>query len=177
LMQDQNYIVVGNLPYYITSAILRHFLEKKHKPKRLVLTVQQEVAERLVAQPGDMSLLAVSVQYYGRPRIVTKLSPAVFWPRPDVSSAVVRIDVYDSPPVDIPDEALFFQVVRSGFGQKRKQIKNSIGSGLGLSHPQTSLLLEAVGIDPARRAETLTLEEWATVSWAVAKHQLPSRFG
>jgi 16S rRNA (adenine1518-N6/adenine1519-N6)-dimethyltransferase len=175
LMGHDDYVVVGNLPYYITSAILRHLLDRPHKPTRVVLTVQQEVAERLIAQPGDMSVLAISVQYYGQPRIITKLSPAVFWPRPDVSSAVVRIDVYDQPPVDVPSEELFFQVVRAGFSQKRKQIKNSIGSGLGLSHPQTSSLLESVEIDPARRAETLTLAEWATVAWAVAKHQQPSR--
>src|SRR5882724_1064815 len=141
LAYDREYIVVANLPYYITSAILRHLLEGSHKPKRLILTVQQEVAERLVAPPGDLSLLAISVLYYGQPRIVTKLAPAAFWPRPDVASAVVRIDVYDRPPVDVPSDDLFFRVVKAGFGQKRKQLRNSIGAGLGISHPQAGAIL------------------------------------
>src|SRR5258708_39678134 len=121
LVGEGDYVVVANLPYYITSAILRHLLELEHKPRRLILTVHQEVAERLVALPGDMSLLAVSVLFYGQPHIVTRLSPAAFWPRPDVTSAVVRIDVYDHPPVDVPSADLFFRIVRAGFGQKRKQ--------------------------------------------------------
>jgi 16S rRNA (adenine1518-N6/adenine1519-N6)-dimethyltransferase len=170
LVDDSDYVVVANLPYYITSAILRHLLEVEHKPQRLVLTVQQEVAERMIAKPGDMSVLAVSVQFYGQPRIVTRLNPAAFWPRPDVASAVVRIDVYDSPIVDVPSEELFFNVVRAGFGQKRKQLKNSLGSGLGISHPEAASLLEEAGIDPTRRAETLSLEEWAAIVRVVAVH-------
>jgi 16S rRNA (adenine1518-N6/adenine1519-N6)-dimethyltransferase len=171
LVGPSDYIVVANLPYYITSAILRHLLEVEHKPKRLVLTVQQEVAERLIAGPGDMSVLAVSVLFYGQPRIVSRLAPAAFWPRPDVASAVVRIDVYDEPSVDIPSEELFFKVVRAGFGQKRKQLKNSLGAGLGMSHPQAGTLLETAGVDPTRRAETLTLEEWASITRVVGVHQ------
>ncbi len=163
-LENGDYVVVANLPYYITSAILRHLLEAPRRPDRLVLTVQQEVAERLIAQPGDMSLLTVSVQFYGRPHIVTRFNPAVFWPRPDVASAVVRIDVYDSPPVQVPGADEFFKVVRAGFGQKRKQLKNSLGAGLGISHPQAAAILEAAGIDPTRRAETLTLQEWAAIT-------------
>jgi len=167
-------VVVANLPYYITSAILRHLLEISHKPRRLILTVQQEVAERLIAQPGDMSLLGISVLFYGQPSIVTKLNPAVFWPRPDVTSAVVRIDVYEQPPVSVPGEELFFKVVRAGFGQKRKQLRNAIGSGLGISHPRAGVLLESAGIDPTRRAETVTLAEWAALSWVVAEQEAVS---
>jgi 16S rRNA (adenine1518-N6/adenine1519-N6)-dimethyltransferase len=172
LVDGEAYVVVANLPYYITSAILRRLLEAQHKPQRLVLTVQHEVAERLVAKPGDMSLLTVSVQFYGKPSIATRFNPAVFWPRPDVDSAVVRIDVYDTPPVDVPSEALFFKVVRAGFGQKRKQLKNSLGSGLGLSHAQAAAILEEAGVEPSRRAETLTLEEWAAVTRVVAAQQV-----
>lgn len=168
LLQPRDYVVVANVPYYITSAILRHLLEAEHKPRRLILTVQQEVAERLVATPDDMSLLTVSVQFYGRPRILNRLKPAAFWPRPDVDSAVVRIDVYDQPPVDVPDEQSFFRVVRSGFGQKRKQLKNSLGSGLGMKASEAAVLIEAAGIDPQRRAETLSLEEWAALTRVVA---------
>lgn len=168
LLQPDDYIVVANVPYYITSAILRHLLDVEHKPRRLVLTVQHEVAERLVAQPDDMSLLAVSVQFYGQPHIVNRLKPAAFWPRPDVDSAVVRIDVYDQPPVDVPDDTTFFEVVRAGFGQKRKQLKNSLGSGLGLATGEAADLLEIAEIDPRRRAETLSLVEWAALTRAVA---------
>src|SRR5690606_1253467 len=128
--------------------------ESSYRPRRLVLTVQQEVAERLVARPDNMSLLSVSVQFYGAARIVNKLKPAAFWPRPDVDSAVVRIDVYDQPPVAVPDEQTFFRVVRAGFSQKRKQLKNALGGGLGLPHQQAAELLEQAGIDPRRRAET-----------------------
>src|SRR5260221_13130057 len=172
LVADQPFIVVANLPYYITSAILRHVLEGQNKPKRLVLTLQQEVAERLVAGPADMSLLAISVLYYGQPRIVTRLSPAAFWPRPDVSSAVGRIDLYEQPIVDVPRDRFFFKVVRAGFGQKRKQLKNSMGSGLGLSHLQAAAILKSVGVDPTRRAETLTLQEWAAVTRVVVEQNL-----
>jgi 16S rRNA (adenine1518-N6/adenine1519-N6)-dimethyltransferase len=162
------YTVVANLPYYITSAILRHLLEAPHKPRRLVLTVQQEVAERLIARPGDMSLLTISVLFYGKPTIVSRLNPAAFWPRPDVASAVVQIDVYPQSPVDVPDETLFFKVVRAGFGQKRKQLKNAMGAGLGFSHAEAGALLQEAGIDPSRRAETLTLDEWAAITRIVA---------
>jgi 16S rRNA (adenine1518-N6/adenine1519-N6)-dimethyltransferase len=114
-----------------------------------------------------MSLLAVSVQFYGQPRIVMHLSPAAFWPRPDVESAVVRIDVYPAPPVAVPDERLFFRVVRAGFGQKRKQLRNSLSAGLHLDKARADALLSEAGVDPRRRAETLGLEEWAAITRAV----------
>ena len=164
---DDEYCVVANLPYYITGAILRYFLERRHKPTRLVVMVQQEVAERLTARPGDMSLLSVAVQYYGQTRIISRLSPAAFWPRPDVTSALVRIDTYgDSRPVQVSDEEMFFRVVRAGFSQKRKQLVNALGGGLGISKPAAVDLLRAAGIDPQRRAETLTLGEWAALTAA-----------
>lgn len=168
LMGDQAYMVVANVPYYITSAILRHLLEAANRPQRLVMTVQLEVAERIVAKPGDMSLLAVSVQYYTRPKIIMRLNPAVFYPRPDVTSAVIRLDTHAAPPVEVPDEASFFAVVRAGFGQKRKQLKNTLAAGLRLSNDQAVGLLEQAGIDPRRRAETLSLDEWAAVTRAYA---------
>ncbi|MCS6872038.1 MAG: 16S rRNA (adenine(1518)-N(6)/adenine(1519)-N(6))-dimethyltransferase RsmA [Anaerolineae bacterium] len=164
LLSGRPYLVVANLPYYITSKILRHLFEARNKARRLILTVQQEVAERLVAVPGEMSLLSVSAQFYGKPRIVARLSPSVFYPRPEVASAVVRIDVYDKPPVEVPDEQVFFHVVSAGFGQKRKQLKNSLGNGLAISHTAAADLLMRAGIDPMRRAETLSLEEWATIA-------------
>ncbi len=167
---DEPYCVVANLPYYITSAILRYLFEQPHKARRLVVMVQNEVADRLVAPPGDLSLLGVSVQYYGRPRIITRLSPAIFWPRPDVTSALVRIDTYGDGerPVQVADEAAFFRVVRAGFSQKRKQLANALAAGLGIDKETAAALLTAAGIAPTRRAETLTLAEWA----ALANHAL-----
>jgi 16S rRNA (adenine1518-N6/adenine1519-N6)-dimethyltransferase len=157
LVGADEYIVVANVPYYITSAILRYLLENPRRPRRIVLTVQQEVAERLTAKPGDLSILAISAQFYAKTQIAARLNAAAFWPRPEVDSAVVRLDVYDQPPVDVPDERTFFQLVKMGFSQKRKQLKNSLG---GVE------LLEHAGIDPRRRAETLTLEEWAALARA-----------
>lgn len=164
LYAGQPYVVVANLPYYITTAIMRHLLECDHRPRRLVLTMQMEVAERMVAKPDDMSILSVSVQFFGRPQIAMKLKPSVFWPRPEVDSAVVRIDTYDQPTVDVPDYKTFFRVVRAGFGQKRKQLKNSISSGLSLDSERTAALFESAQIDSRRRAETLTLDEWGVLT-------------
>jgi 16S rRNA (adenine1518-N6/adenine1519-N6)-dimethyltransferase len=161
LRSSLGYIVVANLPYYITSAAIRHLLEADRPPRRLVLTVQREVAQRIVAGPGDMSLLAVSVQFYGRPRIVARIPAGAFIPPPNVDSAVVRIDTYESPPVDVPDTQAFFQVVRAGFGQKRKQLKNALAAGLGLPPPEVAASMERAGVEPRRRAEMLKLEEWA----------------
>jgi 16S rRNA (adenine1518-N6/adenine1519-N6)-dimethyltransferase len=167
LFEGRDYIVVANVPYYITSAILKHLLEREHKPRRIILTVQLEVAERVAARPNDMSLLAVSVQFFGRPHMAGKLNPAVFWPRPDVESALLRIDVFPTPPVDVPDVKTFFRVARAGFGQKRKQLRNSLGSGLQLNAEQLAAVSAASGVDLTRRAETLTLEEWAALTRAV----------
>jgi 16S rRNA (adenine1518-N6/adenine1519-N6)-dimethyltransferase len=166
VFNGEPYKVVANVPYYITSAILKHLLENEYRPQRLVLTVQSEVAERLVAKPDDMSILAVSVQFFGKPQIAMRLKSSVFWPRPDVDSALVVIDTYDRPPVDAPDYKHFFRVVRAGFSQKRKQLKNSVSSGLNLNADQTARLFAASGIDSRRRAETLTLEEWAALTRA-----------
>lgn len=165
----KDFVVVANLPYYITSAILRHLLERHRRPRRLVLTVQMEVAERIVAKPDDMSLLSVSVQFYGKPHIVARINPAVFWPRPDVESAIVRIDTYSQPPVPVPSAEVFFQVARAGFGLKRKQLKNALSAGLHISSSAAGDLLSSAGINPTRRAETLTLEEWAALARAYAQ--------
>jgi 16S rRNA (adenine1518-N6/adenine1519-N6)-dimethyltransferase len=162
----RTYKVVGNLPYYITSAILRHFLERECRPRLIVVTVQREVAERIVAQPGEMSLLAVSVQFYGQPRIVARIKAGAFYPPPKVDSAVVRIEVGEQPAVVLPagvDEATFFRVVRAGFGQKRKMLRNSLSAGLALPPPRVEQALAQAGIDARRRAETLSLGEWAAV--------------
>ncbi|HZY45916.1 MAG TPA: 16S rRNA (adenine(1518)-N(6)/adenine(1519)-N(6))-dimethyltransferase RsmA [Anaerolineae bacterium] len=161
LREASTYKVVANIPYYITSGIIRHLLEASITPSLLVLTIQQEVAERIIAQPDDMNLLAVSVQFYGSPRIVTNIQAGAFYPAPKVDSAVVRIDLDAKPRVEVKSVDTFFSVVKAGFSQKRKQIHNSLIGGLGKPREEIDRLLQAGNIDPKRRAETLTLEEWA----------------
>jgi 16S rRNA (adenine1518-N6/adenine1519-N6)-dimethyltransferase len=160
-LESLSYTVVANLPYYITSAAIRHVQEATPPPRRIVLTVQREVAERIVAAPGELSLLAVSVQFYGRPRIVARIPAGAFVPPPKVDSAVVRIDTHPAPPVEVADVEAFFRVVRAGFGQKRKQLKNSLAAGLGLPGGEAAAALARAGVDPQRRAQTLSLAEWA----------------
>lgn len=158
------YKVVANIPYYITSAVIRHLLEAEVRPGLMVLTVQKEVAERICAQPGDMSLLAVSVQFYAKPRIVARIPAGAFYPQPDVDSAVVRLDVLAEPAFPVASDDHFFRVVRAGFSQKRKQLRNSLSGGLRLAAATVDERLTHVGIDPKRRAETLTLEEWGALA-------------
>lgn len=170
LVGKKDYVVVANVPYYITTAILQHLLEQARRPKRIVMTMQYEVAERICAEPDDMTVLSNSVQYYGKPQIVSKLSPAVFWPRPNINSAILKVDVYDKPIVDAPSDKLFFRVVKAGFSQKRKQLRNSLSGGLQVKSKVAKQYLDAAGIDSKRRAETLSLEEWARLAHAVAVH-------
>jgi len=158
------YKVVANLPYYITSAVLRYLLTARVKPQWIVVTIQREVAQRIIASPGQMSLLSVSVQFYGRPRIVARIPARAFYPVPKVHSAVVRIDLYDSPPVAVADADRFFEVVRAGFGQKRKQLRNALAQGLSLPVGTVVEALRCAGVDEKRRAQTLSLEEWARVT-------------
>jgi 16S rRNA (adenine1518-N6/adenine1519-N6)-dimethyltransferase len=159
---DRKYKVVANLPYYIASAVLRHFLEASLKPGLMVVTVQKEVAQAMVARPGKMSILSVSVQLYGKASIVTYVPPQSFYPAPKVSSAVVRIEPYQHPAVDV-DIPCFFEVVRGGFAAPRKQLRNSLAQGLNITPEEAARLLAGAGIEQSRRAQTLTLEEWASL--------------
>ncbi len=159
-----HYKVVANIPYYITSAIIRHLLETEVKPRAIVLTIQLAVAQRIIAQPDDMNLLAVSVQFYGVPRIAQRIPAGAFYPVPDVDSAVVRIDLPDQPHVSVKNAEVFFKVAKAGFGQKRKQLHNSLAAGLPVRHERIMQALTEAGIDPKRRAETLTLEEGRRLS-------------
>jgi 16S rRNA (adenine1518-N6/adenine1519-N6)-dimethyltransferase len=162
------YKVVANLPYYVTSPVLRHFLEAPPRPVRMVLMVQREVADRIAARPGRMSLLSVSVQLYGDPEVVRVVPSASFHPPPEVDSAVLRIDVLPEPRVVVRDEAAFFDVVRAGFSASRKQLANSLAQGLDTPKAEVLLLLAAAGIGASRRAESLSLEEWADLHEACA---------
>lgn len=170
LTGGQPYKLVANLPYYITSAILRHFLDSHHKPLSLTVMVQREVAERMAARPPEMSLLAVAVQFYGKPKVVFRVPPGAFKPPPKVDSAVVHIDVYapGERPVQPTSEEHFFRVVQAGFGQRRKQLANTLSTGLDLPKQAATGALNAAGIDPSRRAETLDLAEWAAIERQLA---------
>ncbi|MBT3313771.1 MAG: ribosomal RNA small subunit methyltransferase A [Anaerolineae bacterium] len=165
IISAPEYLVVANIPYYITSAIIRHLLENKPRAHRLVLTIQKEVAERICTPEGKkMSLLALSIQVYGKPEIVAKIPAGAFYPPPKVDSAVIRISLYDEPriPTVLLDD--FFRLAKAGFSQKRKNLRNALSTGLRLEKGQCESLLHNAGIDPRRRAETLDLKEWGELT-------------
>lgn len=161
---ENDYIVVANIPYYITSAVMRHLLESESKPRRIVLTVQKEVAQRICANPGDMSLLALSVQVYGKPRIAANIPASAFFPAPKVDSAVLVVEIYSSPRIKEAFLDTFFKLIKAGFSQKRKTLRNSLSAGLHISPVNAADILTHVNIDPQRRAETLSIEEWEKLS-------------
>lgn len=160
IMPDPDYLVVANIPYYITSAVIRHLLEANNKPSRLVLTVQQEVAQRICSGPGKASLLSLSVQVYGQPRPIVRIPAGAFYPSPKIDSTALRIDLYPEPLIASSQINLFFQLAKAGFSQKRKTLRNAISSGMQCSPDQAVSWLLAAKIDPQRRAETLTIDEW-----------------
>ncbi len=160
LVGDSPYKVVANLPYYITSPTLRHFLESNCQPASLVVMVQKEVARQIVARPPEMSLLSIAVQFYGTPKIVSYVPAGAFYPPPKVSSAILRIDVLPTRQTTAEDEAVFFKLARAGFSTRRKQLINALSSGLDIDKDKGEELLLKGGIDPKRRAETLAVEEW-----------------
>jgi len=168
LVDQAGYIVAANIPYNITSAIIRYLLESDPKPRRIVLTIQKEVAERICAVPGDLSLLALSVQVYGEPRIVAKIPAGAFHPAPNVDSAILRIDIHDQPLIPKDMLSTFFKLIKAGFGQKRKTLRNSLSAGLHIKPVGAEILLNAANIDPMRRAETLSIDEWKGLceAWA-----------
>ncbi len=166
------YSLVANLPYSITSAVLRHFLDSTRRPAQLVVMVQREVAERIVARPPAMSLLAVAVQFYGEAAIALRVGRGAFVPVPRVDSAVVRVAVRERPPLPEAEIPRFFALVAAGFGQRRKQLANSLAAGLALPKERLAPLLAAAGVSPDRRAETLDVAEWLGL-YAALRDQLP----
>ena len=154
------YVVVANLPYYIASAVVRHFLEAAQSPQRMIVTVQAEVAQGMAALPGRMSLLSVSVQLYAQPKILFYVPPRAFHPPPKVRSAVLHLQVRPQPALAVDDREAFFRLVRAGFAAPRKQLRNALALGLRTDTASALSLLAAAGIEPSRRAQTLSLEEW-----------------
>ncbi|HKF38188.1 MAG TPA: 16S rRNA (adenine(1518)-N(6)/adenine(1519)-N(6))-dimethyltransferase RsmA [Ktedonobacteraceae bacterium] len=154
------YKLVANLPYYITAPTFRHFLESANPPRLLVVMVQYEVAQRIVAAPGDLSLLGVSVQFYGKPDIIAHVPARAFYPAPKVDSAILRVDLKDEVPLAHRQRDSFFRLVQAGFSERRKQLHNSLSHGLHRKDAEVQVWLKAAAIDPGRRAETLSIEEW-----------------
>ena len=155
------YVVVGNLPYSIGSAILRHFLTARAQPRWLLVTLQAEVARNIAAGPGKMSYLGVEMQYYAQPRLLFEIPAAAFRPPPKVRSAVLRLDTRQGTAVEVDDREAFFRLVRAGFAAPRKQLRNALSIGLECESAETEPMLDVAGVEPTRRAQTLSLSEWA----------------
>lgn len=166
------YKIVANLPYYIVSPVIRKFLETKYPSKLMVLMVQKEVAQRICASPPKMNLLAVSVQFYARPEIISYVSKKSFWPSPKVDSAIVKITPNNlskkSAIAEILDRRefvdLFFKIVKAGFSQPRKQILNNLSKGLKLDKEKVKSWLRENKIQPIQRAETLSIKDWINLT-------------
>lgn len=160
--------IVANLPYYITTPVIMKLLESGVKAECMVFMVQKEVADRMAAAPGgkDYGALSVAVQYYSRPELMLKVYPHSFVPQPDVDSAVIKLELYKTPPVELLDKDLFFKVVRAAFGQRRKTLVNALNNAsyLGLDKERITELLEKTGIDKNQRGETLSIRQFAQLS-------------
>lgn len=158
------YKVIANIPYYLTSPLIRKFLEEKHQPETMVLMVQKEVAQRICSTPPHMSLLAVSVQFYAKAKIISYISNKCFWPSPKVDSAIINITPKTN--LEKVDNDLFFKIVKAGFSQPRKQLINNLSKFLnkdlpaqaGKNHIREWLLKN--NINPQQRAETLSIQDW-----------------
>ncbi len=160
LIEKEGYLVVANIPYYITSRIIRNLLESGLAPREIILTIQYEVARRICAPSGKLSLLALSVRMYGTPSLEMRIPAGAFYPVPQVDSAVIKIDLHSEPLLPEPLRAMFFEIVKAGFTHNRKTLRNSLSKGLRWPAARTEQLLEAAGIDPRRRAETIQMDEW-----------------
>jgi 16S rRNA (adenine1518-N6/adenine1519-N6)-dimethyltransferase len=159
----RSYKVVANIPYYLTSRLIRNLLEIERKPKLIVLMVQKEVAQRICAKPPKMNLLAISVQFYAKPEIVSFVSKNCFWPRPKVDSAIIKISEIKEQKA-MNNEELFFKIVKAGFSQPRKQLINNLSKKLGVEKKRVKGWLLKNEISPKERAEALTMENWKALT-------------
>ncbi|MEG6617143.1 16S rRNA (adenine(1518)-N(6)/adenine(1519)-N(6))-dimethyltransferase RsmA [Peptococcaceae bacterium 1198_IL3148] len=170
----QSYKLVANLPYYITTPLIMHMLTNRFNLNRLVLMTQKEVAQRMVAKPGhkDYGALTVAVQYYTEADIAFKVPKTVFHPKPEVDSAVICLKVREKPAVKVLNEKLFFNVMRAAFGMRRKTLLNALtGSTLNIGKEQWTNILHKISIDPKRRGETLSIEEFALIANELAPYK------
>lgn len=164
--EGMDVVVCANLPYYITSPVIMKLLEEKLPIKALTVMVQKEAADRLCAQLGTRASGAVTaaVRYYSEPKLLFKVSAGSFMPAPKVDSAVIRLDVHQSPAVELQDEKLFFRVVKASFAQRRKTVLNSVSSGLSMDKATVTRIMEQAGVSPLARAEQLSLEDFAALA-------------
>lgn len=156
------YKVVANIPYSITGALIRRLITSPSAPTSLTLLVQKEVAERMCATPGQMSVLSVAVQLHGVPQIARIVPPESFYPAPKVDSAVVHVDLVESLTLDV-DEKRFMRLVKFGFAQKRKQLKNTLAAGLHVTPAEIEQVLLQIGLSATVRAQELSMEDWKRV--------------
>jgi 16S rRNA (adenine1518-N6/adenine1519-N6)-dimethyltransferase len=164
----QKYKLVGNLPFYITSRIMRHVLSQKNKPETITFVMQKEVATRICEHGNKSSKLSISIQIYGEPKIVLSLSKNAFWPKPDVDTVVLQVKLFKKPLITIEQEPLFFTILGAGFAQKRKTLLNNLQNitlprGKIVTREEWEVMLKKINIDPNTRAEALTIEEWVTI--------------
>ncbi len=160
---DGPYKVAANLPYHVTSPLLRHLLTSGAKPDVIVVMVQKEVAERIAAKPGDTSLLSVMVQLYSNVSLIRDVPASAFYPPPQVDSAVLKLEVYTQLPVEVDDPEAMLRMVAAGFSRRRKQIHNSLSESMWFPPAAVHEVLDAAGIEPTRRAQTLSLDEWSSL--------------
>jgi len=164
--------VVANLPYYVTTPIIMMFLEENIPVTDIVVMIQKEVADRINAKPSTKAYgaLSVSVQFFSEPSIVLNVPRTVFIPQPNVDSTVIRLQLRQAPIVDVIDRGLFFRTIRASFGMRRKTLLNALSNGkLGFGKDKCHEILTAADIDPKRRGETLSIEEFATLSNTIYK--------
>ncbi|MSQ09301.1 MAG: ribosomal RNA small subunit methyltransferase A [Dehalococcoidia bacterium] len=174
-IEDVPYKLVGNLPYYAASPIVRNFLESSRPPTVMVVMVQKEVAAEMTALPGEMGLLSIGVQTFADAERLFDVPPSAFRPPPKVVSAVVRLTALAQPRVELGSRKSFFELVRAGFRAPRKQMRNSLMMGLEITGESASSVLVAAGVDASRRAATLSLDEWGALygAWRVAPSRTP----
>jgi 16S rRNA (adenine1518-N6/adenine1519-N6)-dimethyltransferase len=164
------YKVIANIPYYLTSKIFRLLIESPNPPQLLSVLIQKEVAERITAPPGKLSILALSVQYYGHPEIIRIVERHKFWPTPEVDSAVLRVTL--SGPAFAADPDDLFRLIKAGFGERRKQLKNSLAGGLNLTTDLAVKLIKAAKLPPTARAQELDLKAWERLYRVAVKHEI-----
>jgi len=160
------YVVVGNLPYFIGTAIIRKFIQSRLRPRWMIATLQAEVAANMAAQPGAMSYLSVETQLFAETRTLFRIPPRAFKPPPKVESAVVRLDVHESPDVEVDDIGAFLGLARAGFAAPRKRLRNSLAIGLRIEPAVAAVTIDRAGMDPGRRPAELSLADWRALYFA-----------
>lgn len=167
LADYKHYRVVANIPYYITGKIIQLFLQAPHQPQSITLLVQKEVAQNIIAEPGQLNLLAISVQLYGEPKLIQTVPARAFYPAPKVDSAIVHIDLSRGPRYHVTDKRKLFRLLRATFTGKRKQIHNTLTNNLHLPKEQVMAILRDLHIEPQVRPQQLTIEQWLQLAAAL----------